>query len=155
MPVFRSTPYHNFNFLVSFPEVSGESAEEEVKAGFAEVSGLSGEVGVAEHRFGNAKVNYVTKVPGIHKAGDVTLKRGIIGATNLWEWLDQVRAGSLEGKRNVTIKLQAEDRSETVVSWKLFGAFPMKLTGPTLNGKGGGDVAMEELTLAVEHITQE
>ena len=150
MAVFRPTPYHGFNFLVSF--VPGE--EEEVSAGFAEVSGLSGEVAVAEHRFGNARVNYVTKVPGVHKTGDVTLKRGVIGATNLWEWLDETRAGSLASKRNVTIKLQSEDRSEVVMTWKLFGAFPMKLTGPTLTAKGG-DLPMEELTLAAENITSE
>ena len=151
MSVIRSTPNHNFNFLVAF--VPGQ--EEEVSAGFAEVSGLQSEIGVAEHRFGNAKVNYVTKIPGIHKTGDVTLKRGIIGATNLWDWLEEARAGSLGSKRTVTVKLQGEDRGEVVVSWKLIGCFPMKWAGPSLNGKGGGDVAMEEMTLACEHIQQE
>jgi hypothetical protein len=41
-----------------------------------------------------------------------------------------------------------------VVTWKLFNAMPIKWTGPTLTAKGGTDVAMEELVLAVEHIEQ-
>ncbi len=151
MATFRETPYSAFNFLVELEAGQGQ----EVQAGFAEVSGLNAEVTLAEYRSGNAAVNYVTKVPGIHKAGDVTLKRGGIGASNIWEWLDEARAGRLSAKRNVVIKLLNEDRSETVLSWKLRGAMPIKWTGPSLTAKGGGDVAMEELVLAAETIEQE
>lgn len=151
MATFRETPYSAFNFLVELEAGQGQ----EVQAGFAEVSGLNAEVTIAEYRSGNAAVNYVTKVPGIHKAGDVTLKRGVIGASNIWEWLDEARAGRLSAKRNVVIKLLNEDRSETVLSWKLRGAMPIKWTGPSLTAKGGGDVAMEELVLAAETIEQE
>jgi len=151
MATFRETPYSAFNFLVELEAGQGQ----EVQAGFAEVSGLNAEVTIAEYRSGNAAVNYVTKVPGIHKAGDVTLKRGVIGASNIWEWLDEARASRLSAKRNVVIKLLNEDRSETVLSWKLRGAMPIKWTGPSLTAKGGGDVAMEELVLAAETIEQE
>lgn len=152
MATFRETPYSAFNFLVEVEP--GQGAE--VQAGFAEVSGLNAEVTVAEYRNGNEQVNYVRKIPGIHKAGDVTLKRGVIGAQNLNEWLDFTRDGSLgDAKRNIVIKLLNEDRSEAVLSWKLFNAMPIKWTGPTLTAKGGGDVAMEELVLSVEHIEQE
>ena len=34
--------------------------------------------------------------------------------------------------------------------WKLRSVVPMKYTGPTLAGKGGGEVAMEELVLSAE-----
>jgi len=151
MAVFRETPYSAFNFLVELESGQGQ----EVVAGFAEVSGLSAEVTIAEYRNGNAAVNYVTKVPGIHKSGDVTLKRGVIGADNIWNWLKDARTANPEIKRNVVIKLLSEDRSETVVEWKLRGAIPIKWTGPTLTAKGGGDVAMEELVLSVEVIEQE
>jgi len=101
-------------------------------------------------------VNYVRKVPGIHKAGDVTLKRGVIGAQNLYEWLELGRTGKLaQVKRDIVVKLQSEDRAGTVVSWKLRGAMPIKWTGPTLTAKGGGDIAIEELVLSVETIEQE
>ena len=101
-------------------------------------------------------VNHVRKVPGIHKSGDVTLKRGVIGANNIYEWIEKCRDGKIaEAKRTITIKLQSEDRSKTSVTWKLINCMPIKWTGPTLAAKGGGDVAMEELVLSVEHITQE
>lgn len=151
MAIFRETPYSAFNFLVEIEAGQGQ----EVTAGFAEVSGLNAEVTIAEYRNGNAPTNYVTKVPGIHKAGDVTLKRGVIGATNLYDWLEEARAGSLEAKRNIVVKLLSEDRSDTVVSWKLRGAMPIKWTGPTLTAKGGGDVAMEEMVLSVETLEQD
>ena len=151
MAIFRETPYSAFNFLVEIEAGQGQ----EVTAGFAEVSGLNAEVTIAEYRNGNAPSNYVTKVPGIHKAGDVTLKRGVIGATNLYEWLEQARAGSLEAKRNIVIKLLSEDRTDTVVSWKLRGVILSKWTGPTLTAKGGGDVAMEEMVLSVETVEQD
>jgi phage tail-like protein len=152
MAIFRETPYSAFNFLVELEPGQGS----EVRAGFSEVSGLNAEVTVAEYRAGNDRVNYVRKVPGIHKAGDVTLKRGVIGAQNLYEWLEQGRSGKVsQVKRDIVVKLQSEDRSETVVSWKLRGAMPIKWTGPTLTAKGGGDVAIEELVLSVETIEQE
>ncbi len=151
MPTFRETPYLAFNFLVELE--SGQGTE--VQAGFSEVSGLNAEVAVAEYRAGNSKVNYVNKFPGIHKAGDVTLKRGVIGAQNLYDWLELCRNGKTRDvKRNITIKLQSEDRESSVVTWKLVGAMPIKWTGPTLAAKGG-DVAIEELVLSVEMVTQE
>jgi phage tail-like protein len=151
MATFRETPYSAFNFLVEIEAGQGQ----EVTAGFAEVSGLNAEVTIAEYRNGNANTNYVTKVPGIHKSGDVTLKRGVIGATNLYDWLEQARAGSLDAKRNIVVKLLSEDRADTVVSWKLRGVLPIKWTGPTLTAKGGGDVAMEEMVLSVETLEQD
>lgn len=152
MPEFRETPYGAFNYLVNL----GDGSEGAVIGGFSEVSGLNAEVTIAEYRNGNAPVSYVTKVPGIHKAGDVTLKRGVIGAQNLYDWLELARAGDLTAKRNVEVKLKTENASSqtAVVTWKLFNAMPIKWTGPTLTAKGGSDVAMEELVLAVEFIEQ-
>lgn len=151
MAVFRETPYSAFNYVVELEPGQGD----QVDAGFSDVSGLNAEVTIAEYRNGNSKVNHVSKIPGIHKAGDITLKRGIIGAQNLWTWLDEVRQGKLSGKRNISIKLLNEDRSDTVVTWRLKNAMPIKWTGPTLTGKGGGDVAIEELVLSVETVDQE
>jgi phage tail-like protein len=153
MAQFRETPYSVFNYLVNLDDGS----EGETAGGFSEVSGLLAEVTIAEYRNGNAKVNYVTKVPAIHKAGDVTLKRGVIGADNIYAWLQQVRAGDVTAKRNITVKLKNEDptSSSAVVTWKLINAMPIKWTGPTLTAKGGSDVAIEELVLAVETIEQE
>jgi len=153
MATSRDTPYSVFNYLVNL----SDGSEATVEGGFSEVSGLNAEVTVAEYRNGNAKVNYVSKIPAIIKAGDVTLKRGVIGSDNIYEWLESVRTGDLENaKRDVEIKLVDENPSSptAVVTWKLKNAMPIKWTGPTLTAKGGSDVAMEELVLSVEHIIQ-
>lgn len=152
MAQLRDTPYGVFNYLVNLDD----GTEGEVQGGFSEVSGLNAEVTVAEYRNGNESVNYVRKIPAIHKAGDVTLKRGVIGAENIYSWLEQIRGGDVTAKRDVVIKLKSEDpgSSSAVVTWKLVKAMPIKWTGPTLTAKGGSDVAMEELVLSVETIIQ-
>lgn len=148
----RETPYQSFNFLVELEAGTGKNPF----AGFSEVSGLNLEITVAEYRAGNYAENYVRKVPGISKAGDVTLKRGVMGVANLYEWIDNVRRGDINrAKRDVVIKLLDETRENVVVSWKLRGAMPLKWTGPTLNAKGGGDVAIEEFVLSVETVEEE
>ena len=148
----RDLPYLAFNYLVDLKDGSEASPE----GGFQEVSGLNAEVAVVEYRNGNAKTNYVTKIPAMAKAGDVTLKRGVIGVENIYSWLDDVRNGDVNAKRTVTIKLADENPTDqsAVVTWKLHGAMPIKWTGPTLTAKGNTDVAVEELVLAVEHIEQ-
>ena len=152
MPSFRDTPYAAFNFLVELEPGQGK----EVIAGFSEVSGLNLEVTVAEYRAGNDPVNYVRKIPSVIKSGDVTLKRGVIGASNLYEWLDRVRQGDIgAAKRTVQIKLLNETRKDVVVTWTLRGAMPLKWTGPSLAAKGGGDVAIEEFVLSVESLEQD
>lgn len=138
----RDTPYGAFNFTV---DLGGG-----VAAGFSDVSGLVTEMTVAEYRNGSDPENHVRKVPGVHKVGDVTLKRGLIGARDLFDWINQTRTDGYKAKRSVTIHLMDESRNGPVATWKLQGAMPLKYTGPTLAGKGGGDVAMEELVLSCE-----
>ena len=36
------------------------------------------------------------------------------------------------------------------MGWVLVNARPTKFTGPTLAGKGGSDVAMEEIVVSIE-----
>ncbi len=151
MATLRERPYSQFNFLVDLG--TGETGS--VQAGFQEVSGLGLEFTPAEYRNGNEALNAVRKINGMFKVPDVTLKRGVIGATDLYEWINQVRDGAQQDSlRTVTIELLSEDRSTTAASWVLEGARPMKYTGPSLNGKGN-EVAVEELVLACENIRME
>lgn len=150
MAVQRDNPYGNFNFKVT-AERFGDAGT--VRAGFQEVSGLGIESTVAEYRNGNDPENHVRKINGIYKVTDVTLKRGLIGATDFFGWIKDVRDGVQENVRaTVTIELQDEGHTGTVMTWILTNARPIKYTGPTLNAKGGTDVAMEELVLACEKI---
>jgi phage tail-like protein len=138
----RLAPYGSFNFLVKFDGT-------EVFGGFSDVSGLSTEFVLADYRNGNDTENHVRKVPGLHKTGDVTLKRGVINSLTLFAWITQTRTESVAAKRQVTITLLDEARAP-IQSWVLRGVVPMKYTGPTLAAKTGTEVAMEELVLSAE-----
>lgn len=148
MAVRRERPYSAFNFLVQLGDGADPSAAE---AGFQEASGMGIEVTVQEYRAGNSAVNSSMKIIGTHKVSDVTLKRGVIGTLDLYEWLDAVRTGRQGMGRQVIIILRSEDRETEAMKWKLTNAVPIKYTGPALNGKGT-DVAIEELVLSAELI---
>jgi len=150
MAVLRERPYVQFNFLVDLGTGSTEGPE----AGFQEVSGIGMEVTVSEYRTGNARENSVQKIMGMNKSTDVTLKRGVIGSTALYQWLNDIRNGNQRALRNVTVQLQNEDHSSVVATWKLLRARPIKVTSGPLNAKGT-DVAMEEIVLAYERLEME
>ncbi len=138
----RTTPYGAFNYVVNFDG-------DELLGGFSDVSGIGSDITVAEYRNGNDKENHVRKLGGVHKVGDVTLKRGILDSKLLFAWITDARTKGPAAQKSVTITLLDESQAP-VQSWVLRGAIPMKYTGPTLAGKGGGDVAMEEIVLSAE-----
>lgn len=141
----RDRPYVQFNFLVDL----GDGVTDTPDAGFQEVSGIGMEVTVAEYRNGNAKLNNVMKITGMNKSTDITLKRGVIGSLNLYQWLDDIRLGNQNARRTVNIHLQNEDHTKNVMSWTMLEARIIKYTCGPLNAKGT-DVAMEEMVLAYE-----
>lgn len=150
MPVFRERPYVQFNFLVDL----GTGNTDGAIAGFQECSGIGMEVTVAEYRTGNTKENSVMKVTGMNKSTDITLKRGIIGSLDLYQWLNDIRNGNQSAMKTVTIHLQNEDHTATVLTWKLLRARIIKYTCGPMNAKGT-DVAMEEMVLAYERLEME
>src|SRR5262245_56033075 len=115
MAVPRDRPYVQFNFLVDL----GDGVTEGPQAGFQELSGVGMEVTVSEYRNGNSKENSVMKITGMNKQSDVTLKRGVIGYLNLYEWLNKIRNGDQTQLRDVTIQMQNEDHTQVVQTWKL------------------------------------
>jgi phage tail-like protein len=153
MPTFRDNPYGAFNYLVALGGEQGDGAEGSIIGGFSDVSGLGVDVNYSEYRNGNERFNTVRKVPNTHKLDDVTLKRGIVGSTDLFNWLRGVRDGTAD-PRQVRITLLDEARNP-IATWTLRNAQPKKWTGPTLAAKGGGDVAMEELQFVHEGIEYE
>ena len=150
MAILRDRPYGQFNFLVDLGAGSTDGPE----AGFQEVSGISQEVTVAEYRNGNAKENSVVKLTGLNKASDVTLKRGVIGSLNLYQWLNDIRNGNASAQRTVTIQLQNEDHSATVLTFKLLRARIVKHSCGPFNAQSG-EVAIEEMVLAYERLELE
>jgi phage tail-like protein len=151
MPVLREeTPYGAFNFIVALGGDQGSGEDGQVVGGFSDVSGLGVDVSYSEYRNGNERVNTTRKVPNTHKLDDVTLKRGLVGSPDLFNWLKGVRDGDA-APRDISITLLDEARSP-VATWRLHRAQPKKWVGPTMAAKGGGEVAMEELHLVHEGI---
>jgi phage tail-like protein len=150
MPTFRDNPYGAFNFIVSLGGGQGDGSEGTIIGGFSDVSGLGVDVSYSEYRNGNEKVNTVRKIPNTHKNDDVTLKRGLVGSDDLFQWVKGVRDGTAD-PRDVKITMMDEARN-AVATFKLHRAQPKKWSGPTLAAKGGGEVAMEELHLVHEGI---
>jgi|SRR5688572_22063995 phage tail-like protein len=146
----RDRPYVQFNFLVDL----GDGNTEGPDAGFQEISGIGMEVTVSEYRTGNSRENSVMKITGMNKSTDVTMKRGVIGSLNLYDWLHQIRNGDQGALRTVTVQLQNEDHTKVVQTWKLLRARIIKHTSGPLNAKGT-DVAMEELVVAYERLEME
>jgi phage tail-like protein len=151
MPTERANPYGTFNFLVDL----GTGDTGSIRAGFQEVTGLNMEVTSADYRNGNEPVNHVRKINGIYKVGDITLKRGLMGAPDLYQWIVQVRTGDQAARRNITIQLRDESGQNTVMTWRLTNARPIRYNGPSLNGKTGTDVAIEELVVSCEDLAIE
>lgn len=147
MAVTRDDPYGPFHFLVTISPESGGAC----RGGFLECSGLNAEITPVDYREGTDPSH--RKIPRMNKAGEVTLKRGLIGAQDFWQWVDQVRNGNRMARATVLIQLRSEDRAAVVATWKLTCARPCKWIGATFEAKAGSDVAMEELVLACDDIT--
>ena len=147
MAVQRERPYVQFNFLVNLGDGNTEGAQ----AGFQDISAIGMEVTVAEYRNGNDRENSVRKITGLNKSQDVTLKRGVIGYLNLYEWLNEIRNGNQNAHRTVTIQLQNEDHTAVVQEWRLLRARIIKYNCGPLNAKGT-DGALEEMVLAYARV---
>ncbi|MCB9728367.1 MAG: phage tail protein [Deltaproteobacteria bacterium] len=129
----------NFNFMV---EIEGVST-----AAFKNVEGLDSETEIVEYQDGDDII--LRKRPGRTKYSNITLKRGYINTTELWDWRKKVIEGKIERKSG-SIILLADDASE-IMRYNFFEAWPSKWKGFTLDGKGT-DVNVEEIELAVERI---
>ncbi len=141
----RDTPFPAFNFVV---ELGDGTDSNSALGGFSDVTGLGTENTLMDYRQGNDKENRVRKIPGLYKAADVTFKRGVMGLTTFWDWVKATRTSPFTA-RNVQVTLH-DEQGQVVMRWKLINARPSKWTGPTLAGKGGSDVAMEELVVTSE-----
>jgi phage tail-like protein len=134
----RDDPYPAYNFAVQIDGIA-------VKGSFLEVSGIESEVVPIDYREGGSFA--IRKLPGLHKNGNVTLKRGVIGDLSLWNWFKSGAQGKL-ARANVSITLLDEQRNP-VCRWKLTNAWPCKYTGPLLNAKSS-EVAIESVELVHE-----
>jgi phage tail-like protein len=92
-------------------------------------------------------------MPGLKKASDVTLKKGVFGNdTALFDYFSSVKMGN-PTRQTVEIRL-IDEGGAALFTWTLQNAFPKKVTGASLNAKTS-EVAIEEIVLAHEGLTIE
>jgi len=118
------------------------------RIGFTEVSGLSTETEVIEYREGANPEYHKTKMPGMQKFGNITLKRGTFDSDNdYYEWWNTVKLNTIE-RRDMTISLLNENH-EPVMVWRVKNAWPSKVQSTDLKSDGN-EVAIETLEIVHE-----
>jgi phage tail-like protein len=137
-------PLPKFHFQVKW---------DDAELAFQEVSGLDMEAQVIEYRAGNNPVFSTSKMPGLKKSGNITMKKGVFKGDNaLFDWFNEIQMNVIKRKA-LTISLLDEGHNPTMV-WKVQNAFPAKITGTDLKAEGN-EVAVESIEIAHEGITIE
>jgi phage tail-like protein len=136
-------PIPKFYFSVSF---GGDE-----KISFQEVSGLDVQSEEIKYRAGDNPVFSVTKMPGMVKYGNVTMKKGVFKSDNkLWDWLSKIKMNTIE-RKTITISL-LDEKGEATMVWVLKNAWPTKITSTDLKSEGN-EVAIETIEIVHEGLT--
>lgn len=114
------------------------------RAVFSEVGGLQLETEVFEYAEGGNN-HFVHRLPGLTRAGNITLKRGVTRDNELFRWHLRIAQGVMD-LRTVQITMYATS-GERLIAWSLHGAFPVRWSGPQL-AANGQTVAIESVELA-------
>lgn len=132
-------PYLSFRFRVEFDNV--------IAGGFTECTGLTVETEVEEHREGGLN-EFSHKLPKGTKYGTLTLKRGFLDSTDLWDWNANVIAGQTQQRKNLSIVL-LDGEGNDKIRWDVRDALPIKWSGSEL--KSDGNTVMIETLELVHH----
>ena len=118
---------------------------------FQEVSGMDVENQIIEYRKGNSPIFSTTKMPGIAKYGNVTLKNGVFANDNkFWEWHKKISMNVIK-RGTILIKL-LDEAGRVVMQWQLGNAWPTKITSTDLKSDGN-EVAIDTIEIAHEQLT--
>lgn len=117
---------------------------------FQECSGLGSENEIVEYKASGEKGQFlIKKIPGRLKWNNITLKRGITDAMDMWDWRKMIEEGKVsEARKNGTITMLSTD-FKPIAKWDLTNAWPSKLTGPNANANSN-EVGIEELEITHE-----
>jgi len=147
MAVLRAEPYGDSNFLVDL----GTGNPNDPGAGFDRVVLPALTSDVIEYRLGNDPFNWTRKAPGRPHFGNAIFERGVLGSLDLFQWWKDVENGAHNVRRDVTVRLLDEQRSNTVMTWHLRRAFPVRLEyGPLV--AAGHSILVERLELCCEQV---
>lgn len=138
----QSWPLPNFYFKVSISNVGDISCNE--------VSGLETEYEEITYRAGDSPIFTKQKMPGLRKAGDLTLKKGIFKDDKaMWDWINKIKLNTVQ-RETATVSLLDESGSP-VKTWEAVNVWPKKLTVEGFKAEGNTP-AFETLLLAHEGV---
>jgi phage tail-like protein len=128
----------------------GVEFQGQVVGAFRECTGLGSQNEVVEYKASGPKGEYVVKkVPGRMTWNNITLKRGITDAMDMWKWRAIVEEGKIdEARKNGSIVMFSQQGQE-VARWDFVNAWPSRITGPTPNA-ANNEIAIEELEITHE-----
>ncbi len=128
----------------------GIDFQNKIVGAFRECTGLGSENEIVEYKAsGPDGKQVIKKVPGRLKWNNITLKRGITDAMDMWEWRKLVEQGDMDNARkNGTITMFSV-KGDPIAKWEFKAAWPSKLTGPSANA-ANNEVAIEELEITHE-----
>lgn len=133
----------------------GVEFQGQVVGAFRECSGLGSENEVVEYKASGEKGEFIIKkVPGRLKWNNITLKRGITDAMDMWRWRKLVEQGKINEARKNGFITMFDQMGNPVARWSFINAWPSKLTGPSANANNN-EVAIEELEITHEGYTRE
>ena len=116
---------------------------------FRGCTGLGSENEVVEYKASDKGKYVIKKVAGNLKWNNITLKRGITDAMDMWKWRGLVEQGQMsEARKNGTITMY-NLQGEPIAKWDFTNAWPSKLSGPSANASNN-EVAIEELEITHE-----
>ena len=98
---------------------------------------------------GDDKTVTISKLPGLKKFSNITLKRGITDDLDLWKWRKQVMDGKIKDARKNGSIILMDDEGNDAAQWEFVAAWPTKWTGPTFNATAN-EVAIDTLEIAHE-----
>jgi phage tail-like protein len=128
----------------------GVEFQGQITGAFKECTGLGSESEVVEYKASGPAGEYVIKkVPGRMKWNNITLKRGITDAMDMWKWRKVVEEGKIDDARKNGSIVMMNQKGQEMARWNFIAAWPSKLSGPTANA-GNNEVAIEELEITHE-----
>src|SRR5215213_782508 len=111
---------------------------------FTEMSGLQVETVVTEYEEGGNN-DFVHRLPGRTKVGNLTLKRGMTNSNELFAWYMEIARGRIS-RHNLSV-IMYDTAGNEVLRWDFVNAYPVKWSGPQFSANAT-TTAIETLELA-------
>ena len=133
-------------------EVGKPGGGKQIQAVFTELSGLQIEMQVTDYEEGGTN-NFVHRLPGRLKVGNITLKRGLTKSNDFLTWCMGAALKKPMDRRNVSVVMY-DVKGLPVLRWNFTRAFPVKWVGPQFTADSTA-MAIETVELTHEGVTVE